>query len=79
MNHAAAGFATVTDFVRAICQTEADHLAAFVQFIQASGTMHRALQNHDWVAFATRYNGPEFHKNHYDERMAEAYREAGGH
>ena len=78
-NHGAAGFANVVDFVRAMCQTEAEHLKAFVRFILADSTMHQALQSRDWATFARRYNGPQFHKNHYDERMEEAYREAGGH
>jgi N-acetylmuramidase-like protein/putative peptidoglycan binding protein len=77
-NHGAAGFATVVDYVKAMCQTERDHLEAFVAFIHASTGMHAALRRHDWTEFARRYNGPQFHKNHYDERMADAHREAGG-
>ena len=79
MNHEAAGFATVFDYVKAMCQTEADHLRAFVSFIKANPTMNAALRNLDWVGFARRYNGPGYHRNDYDRRMASAYSEAGGH
>jgi hypothetical protein len=77
-NHVDAGFRTVVDFVKALCQTEAEHLKAFVSFILANPGMHTALRSHDWTGFARRYNGPEFHKNNYDVRMADAFREAGG-
>ncbi len=77
-NHEAAGFTTVVDYVKAMCQTEADHLRAFVRFIGANPGMHDALRNRDWTGFARRYNGPEFHKNDYDRRMADAYRQFGG-
>jgi hypothetical protein len=75
-NFRAAGFSTVVDYVRAMCQTEGDHLRAFVRFIQAHTAMHAALRDHDWTTFATLYNGPQFHKNHYDTRMQDAYEEA---
>jgi len=79
MNHKAAGFASVDTFVKAMCQTEADHLKAFVSFIKASPGLLVALRERDWSGFARRYNGPEYHKNHYDEKMADAYRHLGGH
>jgi hypothetical protein len=77
-NHVAAGFGSVVDYVRAMCQTEGDHLKAFVKFIQANAGMHAALRDHDWTTFARHYNGPEFHKNHYDTRLAEAHQEHRG-
>ena len=77
-NHVAAGFAAVADYVRAMCQSAGEHLKAFVSFILANPGMHTALRNRDWTAFARLYNGPDFHKNSYDTRMADAFREAGG-
>ena len=77
-NHREAGFASVADFVRAMCRTEADHLNAFVSFIEAHPRMHDALRARDWTEFARRYNGPAYHRNHYDERIADAYRGFGG-
>ena len=77
-NHVDAGFGTVADYVKAMCQTAAEHLKAFVSFILANPGMHTALRNRDWAGFARRYNGPAFHKNNYDVRMADAFREVGG-
>jgi hypothetical protein len=78
-NHKAAGFTRVVGFVKAMCNAEADHLQAFVKFVKANNGMKTALRKHDWPAFARLYNGPAFHINRYDERMAEAHRELGGH
>jgi peptidoglycan hydrolase-like protein with peptidoglycan-binding domain len=75
-NHKAAGFVTVMDYVKAMCQTEVDHLVAFVRFIQADPAMATALRGHDWPEFARRYNGPAYHENHYDERLADAYQQS---
>lgn len=77
-NHQAAGFGSVVDYVRAMCQTERDHLNAFVSFIKKNAAMQKALDRHDWPTFARLYNGPQFHKNHYDQKMADAYRQMGG-
>lgn len=78
MNHAAAGFDDVVAFVRALCRGESEHLRAFVSFIRAHAGMHIALRARNWAEFARRYNGPEYHRNDYDQRLADAYRELGG-
>jgi peptidoglycan hydrolase-like protein with peptidoglycan-binding domain len=79
-NHRAAGFETVSPYVKAMCQTELDQLNAFVSFIRNNAGMHAGLRQHDWETFARLYNGPAFHKNRYDERMADAHRQlSGGH
>jgi hypothetical protein len=72
-NHAAAGFPDVEAFCRAMCQTEGDHLKAFVAFVRAN-KLDDELRRHDWAAFARGYNGPGYRKNRYDEKLAEAYR-----
>ncbi len=74
LNHASAGFAAVEDFVRAMARGEAEHLQTFVAFILSHGSMHAALTRRDWAGFALRYNGPDYHKNRYDERIGERYR-----
>ncbi len=35
--------------------------------------MHTALRNKDWKIFAEKYNGPEYAKNKYDQRLRKAY------
>ena len=72
-NHAAAGHATVQEFVDALARSEAAHLRAFVAFVGANATMKAALQKKNWAAFAKAYNGPGYAKNEYDTKMAAAY------
>jgi hypothetical protein len=68
-NHVASGFATVAAFVDAMMGEEKDHLAAFVQFILANSSMHKALKNKEWAIFASKYNGPNYADNDYDTKM----------
>ena len=72
-NHTAAGFGTVVEYIRAMCQTERDHLDAFVSFIKAHPLMHGALVQHVWGTFAKLYNGPQYKKNAYDKKLNVAY------
>lgn len=69
------GYANINDFVRAMEQSEGNQLGAFVQFILTDEKLHEALKAKDWAAFAKRYNGPGYKKNHYDTKLAEAYEE----
>jgi len=78
LNHGDAGFATVADYVRAMCQSEGEHLRALVTLIRANPGMQLALRNRDWTGFARRYHGPAYHKNNYDQRIADAYWGVGG-
>lgn len=73
-NHKAAGYHDVASFVDAMKRSEAAQLDAFASFIQSNPAMHRALQQHDWTAFARAYNGPGYAQNAYDQKIAEAYR-----
>ncbi|WP_191905976.1 N-acetylmuramidase domain-containing protein [Nitrincola iocasae] len=67
------GFDSVEDFVALQRTSEANQLGTFVRFIQADPPLWEALKAQDWAAFARRYNGPGYKKNHYDTRLAEAY------
>ncbi len=58
-------------------ESEDNHLAAFVGFVQAN-RLAPALRRKDWAAFARGYNGPNFRKNKYDEKMDAAYRKFAG-
>ncbi len=73
-NYRAAGFNDVQSFVDAMKRGEGEHLKAFANFIESNPAMHRALQRHDWAAFARAYNGPGYAQNDYDTKMAAAYR-----
>lgn len=72
-NHRAAGFATVTQFVIALTQSEAAHLTAFVSFVKSNASMLEALRKKDWAGFAKRYNGPGYAKRGYDKHLEKAY------
>lgn len=43
-----------------------------VRYIEKAG-LAEALRNHDWPAFAHGYNGPNYKKNNYDEKLADTY------
>ncbi|MED5619871.1 TIGR02594 family protein [Ideonella sp. BN130291] len=72
-NHKAAGFNDVQSFVNAMKRSEGEQLKAFASFIESNPSMHRALKNHDWAAFARAYNGAGYAQNHYDTKIAAAY------
>lgn len=74
-NHQRCGYASVEEFVAAMCDDEANHLLAFVEFCRI-GALDRALRSHDWAAFARGYNGPNYAANHYDTKLAAAYAQA---
>jgi peptidoglycan hydrolase-like protein with peptidoglycan-binding domain len=49
-----------------------------VRYIDKAGLI-KALNSHDWQAFARGYNGPGYAKNAYDKKLAAAYdRRASG-
>lgn len=72
-NHAAAGFATVEEFVLAMTRSEAKHLEAFACFVKSNRTMLKALRGRDWAGFAAAYNGSNYRANAYDEKLKAAY------
>lgn len=72
-NHKAAGFKTVGEMVDAVKTGEDAQLHAFAAFIRADKNLHQALINKDWAAFARLYNGPDYRKNAYDTKLADAY------
>jgi N-acetylmuramidase len=72
MNFAACGFASVEDYVAAMCESEAAQLAAFAAFC-AHEELASLLAAQDWTQFALRYNGPGEAANDYAGRLAAAY------
>ena len=72
-NHRQAGFKTVGEMVDAMKSGENTQLLAFAAFIKADKALHTALKNKDWPDFARRYNGPDYRKNAYHTKLADAY------
>ena len=66
------GFGEVEQMVTAMTTSEDRQLEAMARFI-AGEKLHLALGKRDWTRFARGYNGPQFAKNQYDERLRLAY------
>jgi hypothetical protein len=71
-NHKLAGYATVEAMVQAFMEDEENHLQAAVNFIKAT-KLDDELRAHNWAAFAKGYNGADYRRNKYDEKLAAAY------
>jgi hypothetical protein len=66
-------YSSIDDFVSRMYRSEADHLDAFVRFIAADTALLSALKGKKWAAFAKGYNGPDYARNLYDAKLAQAY------
>ncbi|OWJ80414.1 N-acetylmuramidase domain-containing protein [Haematobacter genomosp. 1] len=71
-----AGYITALGMVRAMAESEAEQIAAFVTLILAWG-LDAALRAHDWRAFAARYNGSG-NVAEYAARIETAYQQLSG-
>lgn len=71
-NHQSAGFATATAMVNAMVKGEDAQLAGMVGFLIDNG-LDRQLRTQNWEAFARRYNGPAYAKNHYHLKLEAQY------
>jgi hypothetical protein len=77
-NAALVGYPDVEAMVRAMVASEDAQLAAMLSYCVKTG-IDRAMQQHDWAKFAHGYNGPNFAKNAYDTRLAEAFAQLSAH
>lgn len=71
-NHGRCGFKTVQQFVNAMCRDENTQLEVFTMYIINSGLADE-LRDRRWADFARLYNGPSYHINKYDIKLATAY------
>lgn len=76
-NHAACGYPNSMLFAEAMARDEPTQLRAFEGFVTNNGLLP-SLRKLDWAGFARRYNGTAFAVNKYDQKLAAAYRAAGG-
>ncbi|MEN5143559.1 N-acetylmuramidase family protein [Pseudomonas juntendi] len=67
------GYSSVHDFVAAMSRSEADHLEAFVRFIEADANLLKALRAQKWATVAKLYNGPNYQRNLYDVKLERAF------
>ena len=75
-NHAAAGYGSPVEMVRAMAEGAPAQLDAFVTLVEAWG-LASAMRARDWAAFARRYNGSG-QVAEYARRMEAAYRRHSG-
>jgi hypothetical protein len=71
-NAGIAGHSSVENMVKAMCESEDAQFQAMVNFI-LSKQLAGYLQASNWAKFAFYYNGEEFQKNKYDEKLALAH------
>ena len=71
-NFSICGFRTIQTFINAMYHSEEKQLNAFCSYIINSG-LSDELQDKRWDDFAYRYNGPEYKKNKYAEKLNNAY------
>lgn len=71
-NYAICGYSSVEEFFQAMNRSEGDHLHAFCAYVKHNG-LSDELRDHRWADFASGYNGKEYWKNKYDQKMAAAY------
>lgn len=50
-------------------------LKMMVRFLKANPAIILAAKAENWTEVARRYNGPDFHKNLYDTKLRDAYKE----
>ncbi|MBI5917785.1 MAG: DUF3380 domain-containing protein [Nitrosomonadales bacterium] len=67
------GYGSPQAFMTCMMQSEDDQLDAFVRFITADPTLHKALKSRKWADFAKIYNGPAYRENLYDAKLSRAY------
>lgn len=73
-NSKAAGYDPVEAMVDAMVHDEDAQLAAMANFVRSEG-LHRHLGKHEWAGFARGYNGPDFARNQYDQRLASLFQQ----
>lgn len=68
----ALGYSSIVEFVSEMYESEAEHLKAFVRYIQVND-LAKWMKAKNWEMFAFHYNGLSFSAHAYDKKMAEAY------
>ena len=71
-NAAVAGFASATEMVKAMQDSEDAQIMAMARFMR-SQNLHKALLRRDWAAFARGYNGKSYAQNRYDIKLEQSY------
>jgi hypothetical protein len=68
------GFDSVYAFIDKMKSSERGQLECFVRFIKVNPVLLKAIRQDDWVTFAKYYNGSNYRKNFYDEKLEAAFK-----
>jgi hypothetical protein len=71
-NYKLAGCASVREMVSEACESEAGQVRQMASFIRNAGLLDELIAK-NWAGFAKGYNGPQYAKNQYDQKLASAY------
>ena len=69
------GYESIRDFIEHTNTSEGAQLDAVCRYIKVMG-LDVALRKHDLAAFAKGYNGKDYQRNDYDNKMSTAYAKA---
>lgn len=69
------GYESIREFVTLMYESEGAQLDAVCRYIKATG-LDRALRRKEWAVFARGYNGKDYQRNDYDNKLASAYARA---
>jgi hypothetical protein len=80
-NHLAAGFACVDHMVDAFAESELHQVRGMLNFIKKNRSLDFVMKSlkpglAEWVIFAAGYNGKEYAKNNYHQKLPLAYTQA---
>ena len=67
------GYASAEAMVRAFAESEDEQLEGCAAFILATKPLHDAYKAKKWAKVAFFYNGRDFAKNKYDQKLADAH------
>jgi len=67
------GCESIVEFVEKMSLSERSQLELFARFIENAG-MVEAVRKHNWLRFATMYNGPKAKFRGYHKRLASSYK-----
>lgn len=73
VNYTVCRIPSVFAFVEKMCQNEAGQIELLAQFIRNQNPLWEAVKSKEWITIARLYNGKEYWKNKYDEKLKAAY------
>lgn len=71
------GYLGIKQFVDRMNENEREHLNAFIRYVKVNHQVNY-LRDRQWDKFAFHYNGSSYAENHYDTKLAKAYKKFGG-